>query len=167
MTIELSTEELAAELVRRQQQEQQEQERQTAVIREAQQEWSRELLRAHKAREQQLEDEGTASMEAAEKAISDGDLTGAFLHYTGWHASRQARSYLRSSAQSAINRVPGYAGPNIMDLRMVDADFQSWLNQQIHRLAERDGSNRAEEIIGAELPTSYDEATAWLESNRD
>lgn len=166
MTVELTTEQLAAELERRQQTEQQEQERQAAVLREAQQDWSRAVLDAHKQREAELEAEGNASMAAAEKAISEGDLTGAYFNYTGWHASRQARYYLRTAAQSAKNRVPDYSGGHVVDLRIVDSDFHGWLNNQVHKLAERDGAKRVEEILGADIPTNYEEAKAWLESNQ-
>lgn len=166
MTVELSTQELAAELARRQQTEQQEQQRQADTIREAQQDWSRALLTAHKEREAELEAEGTASMAAAEKAISEGDLAGAYFNYTGWHAARMARYYLRTHAQSAVNRVPDYRGGNITDLRIVDSDFHGWLNNQVHKLAERDGAARFEEILGADIPTNYEGAKAWLDGNQ-
>lgn len=166
MTIKLSTEELAAELDRRQQDQEAEAAHQAETLREAQQEWSKALLRVFKAKESQLEEEGAASMKAAEESIREGDLAGAYFKYTGYHASRMARYNLRGAAQSSINRVPGYDGPNINDLRTIDSDFPDWLNNQVHRLAERDGSARFEEILGADIPTNYEDAKAWLESNR-
>lgn len=165
MTTELSIDQLAAELERRRREQEAEQQRQADILREAQKEWSADLLKVHKAMSQQLEAEGNAAMAAAEAAISDGDLTTAYFNYTGWHASRSARYHLNSTAQSAANRVD-FKGYTIPDFRIVDSDFGTWLNQQVHRLADRDGAARFEELMGAEIPTSYEEAAAWLEANR-
>lgn len=166
MTIKLSTEELAAELSRRQQQEQEEQQHQTDAIRQAQQDWSEAILKAHKAREDQLEEEGRTSMAAAEKAVQDGDLAAAFLGYTSWHSSRMARYYLRLAAQNAVNRVPNYNGPAIPDLRLIDVAFPEWLNEQCSKLSSRNGAERYEATLGAEIPTSIEEAEAWLKAKQ-
>jgi hypothetical protein len=166
MTVELTTEQLAQELDRRRQQDQQDQQDQAATIQTAQKDWSKALLNVHKAKDQQLEEEGHASMAAAEKALQDGDLAGAYFNYIGWHASRWARIHLRADAQSSVNRVPEYTGPAIPDLRIIDVQFPEWLNEQGGKLATGNGADRYEEILGAGIPTSYEEATAWLEADR-
>jgi hypothetical protein len=166
MTIELTTEQLAQELERRQQQEAQDQQHQAATIEAAQEEWSRELLKTYKAREEELEEDGRASMEAGEKAAQAGDLAGAFIGYTGWHAARMGRYYLRLAAQSAVNRVPDYTGPHISDLRLVDVAFSEWLNDQAAKLSAHNGADKYEATLGAEIPTNYEEATAWLNAQQ-
>ncbi|WP_104062735.1 hypothetical protein [Arthrobacter sp. 4R501] len=165
MTIKLSTEELAQELESRRQQEQAEGQRRADVVTAAQKEWSKEILRTYKETETKLEEDGAAAITAAEKAVSDGDLAGAFIGYTNWHASRWARYHLRSSAQASINRVPEYTGPTPPDLRIADVKFPEWLNSQCERLAQRNGINSYEDAIGPEIPTSYEDAAAWLEAS--
>lgn len=165
-TTELTTEELAQELARRQEQEAQDQRQQADTIRTAQHEWSKKLLNVHKAKDEQLEEEGRASMAAAEKALQAGDLAGAYVGYIGWHASRWARIHLRFDAQSSVNRVPEYTGPNIPDLRIVDVQFPEWLNEQGGKLAAAKGADHYDEILGGGIPTNYEEAAAWLEAHR-
>ncbi|MBX7445460.1 MULTISPECIES: hypothetical protein [unclassified Arthrobacter] len=166
MTAELSIQELQAEIERRQREEVAEQQRRASVLQEAQIDWSRALLKSHKAREQELEEAGSAAMKAGEQAVRGGDLAAAFQGYTTWHASRMARYHLRSAAQSAINRVPDYRGSNIPDLRIVDVTFHEWLNEQCSKLATSNGADLYEQTVGAEIPTSYEEAAAWMEANR-
>lgn len=164
MTTNLET--LRAELAAAEAEAQAEQQRQAGVLREAQKEWSADLLRLHKQREQQLEDEGNASMDAAAQALRDGDLPAAYFNYVGWHASRSARQRLRSEAQSAVNRVPEHQGGTVPDLRIVDVNFTDWLNTQGEKIASSQGADRYEEILGADIPTNYEDAKAWLEANR-
>ena len=166
MTTELTTEQLAQELERRQQAEQEEQQRQAETLRAAQQAWSADLLLVYKNKELQLEEEGTASMAAAEKALGEGDLTGAYFNYTGWHSSRAARYQMRTAAESAVQRVPDYNEGIISPLRWVAPDFPTWLNEQCSKLADRDGHKRYEELLGRDIPVTYPEAAAWLEANR-
>lgn len=165
MTIKLSTEELAQELESRRQQEQAEGQRRADVVTAAQKEWSKEILRTYKETETKLEEDGAAAMVAAEKAVTAGDFSGAFAGYTNWHASRWARYYLRSAAQNSISRVPGYTGPAIPDLRIADVKFPEWLNSQCERLSSRNGADMFEDAMGPEIPTSYEDAAAWLEMN--
>ncbi|WP_104061112.1 hypothetical protein [Arthrobacter sp. 4R501] len=165
MTIKLSTEALAQELESRRQQEQTEGQRRADVVTAAQKEWSKEILRTYKETETKLEEDGAAAMVAAEKAVTDGDLSGAFTGYTNWHASRWARYHLRSSAQASINRVPEYTGPAIPDLRVADVKFPEWLSSQCERLASLNGAEMFEDAIGPEIPTNYEDAAAWLEAS--
>ncbi|MHA7298221.1 hypothetical protein [Pseudarthrobacter sp. MDT3-1] len=165
MTIKLTTEELAQELESRRQQEQAEGQRRAGVVTAAQKEWSKEILRTYKETETKLEEDGAAAITAAEKAVTDGDFSGAFTGYTNWHASRWARYHLRSAAQNSINRVPEYTGATPPDLRIADVKFPEWLNSQCERLAQRNGITSYEDAIGPEIPTSYEDAAAWLETN--
>lgn len=164
MTIKLSTEELAQELESRRQEEQTEGQRRADVVTAAQKEWSKEILRTYKETETKLEEDGTAAMVAAEKAVTDGDFAGAFTGYTNWHASRWARYHLRSAAQNSINRVPEYTGPTPPDLRIADVKFPEWLNTQCERMASRNGADMFEDAIGPEIPTDFAAATAWLDA---
>lgn len=161
-TIKLSTEELAAELTRREQDQAAEQERQAAVLAEAQQAWATDVIGRHIDLDQQLEAEGKQHYEAAVDAAKAMDLSKAFESYSTYLATRHARARLRSNAHGAAN-LSGYAGRILPDLSWVQPTFAEFLDQN------SPVSELGEEIAWThtkEQPTSYEEATAWLEANR-
>lgn len=160
-TIKLSTEELAAELARREQAQTAEQERQAAVLAEAQQAWARDVISRHITLDQQLEEEGKQHAEAATAAAKAMDLSEAFKAYSMYLATRHARARLRSHAQGAAN-LSGYAGRILPDLSWVQPTFAEFLDQNspVTTLGEDIAWTHA-----SEQPTSYEEAAAWLENN--
>lgn len=165
MTLELTTEQLHQELTRRQEEGHQEQQRQAAVTQAAREAWAVHTIAKHEALEKQLEDDGAASMDAAIRAVQDGDLAAAFIGYTEWHASRWARNHLRNATQSAINISPGTTARELPNLRIVDVSFNDWLNEQCATLASKNGVGKFEDAAGPGIPTNYEEATAWMEGN--
>lgn len=162
MTIDLTTAELAQELTRRQDAAQQEQQRQAATLQAAREAWAAHTIANHEAIEKQLEDDGAASMAAAVQAVKDGDLPGAFIGYTNWHASRYARTHLRDATNSAYNIIG--SNRTLTSLRLVDVSFNKWLNDQCSAAASKNGVDIFEAVNGPNQPTSYDEAVAWNEA---
>lgn len=161
MTTDLSTEELTAELARREQAQVAEQERQARVLAEAQQAWAKDAISRHIELDQQLEEEGKKHAAAATTAAKAMDLSAAFESYSLYLATRHARARLRSHAQGAAN-ISEYTGRILPDLSWIQPTFAEFLDQN------SPVSELGEKIAGShttELPTSYEEAAAWLEAN--
>lgn len=161
MTTDLSTEELTAELARREQAQIAEQERQAAVLAEAQQAWAKQVISRHIEIDQQLEDEGKQHSDTAIDAAKTMDLSKAFEAYSLYLATRHARARLRSHAQGAAN-ISGYTGRILPDLSWIQPTFAEFLDQNspVSQLGEELAWTHT-----TEQPTSYEEATAWMEAN--
>lgn len=160
MTIELSTEELAQELARRQQADSAEQERRADALREAQDAHARHVLNTHQAHDARLIEEGREHQDAAVQALRDLDLNAAFAHYTKWKATRIIRSDIRTAAQNAAVRLQDPRP--LVDIRDVLETFNDWVARETSGMNRPElllADGRAEELLGAQ-PLTYEDLEA-------
>lgn len=141
MTTELSTQELAAELARREAVAAAKAAADAARLREAQDAYDRHVLATYKSLEQQQADEGQVHLEAARAGLDALDLNAAYAGFCKWKASRIIRSDIRTAAQTAQRRQANEV--TLADMREVNQTFMEWLQ------LETSGFNRPEDAAAA------------------
>ncbi|MCU1639713.1 MAG: hypothetical protein JWL94_2360 [Microbacteriaceae bacterium] len=160
MTIELTTEQLAAELERRRQQEQQDQQHRADALREAQDNHARRVLDAYETLDAQLTSEGRQHQDAALRALRDLDLNAAFARFTQWKATRIIRQDIRDSTRSAAARLND---PRIIpELRDALEPFNEWLARETTGMSRPElflAEGRADELLGTQ-PLTYEDLEA-------
>lgn len=136
-TNKLSTEDLAAELARRQQDQEAEAAHQAAELKAAQHDYYRNALAMHRELDEQLGAEGMDHLTSSRAALQELDLNAAFAGFTKWKATRITRDEIRSAAQSAA-AVLATGEAALTPLRDVNQTFTEWLH------IETSGAHRPE-----------------------
>lgn len=107
----------------------------------------------------QLKDEGSAALDRARAAVVAGDLTGAYVDYVEWHASRGTRTSMRNLASTAATHLK--ADRIFTEMRDVAFDFQTFVNDSARQRISNVINDRLATLAG-EAPQDLEAAEAWL-----
>lgn len=142
----MSAEELAAELARKQQAQAAEQAERAQRIEDARKAWAEATWTSHADREEDLKAKGEGAREAFSQAVRVSDLSAAFA---AWIDERSAR-YAQESARNKTKAAAGILGEridHIPDLRWYDPDFLRRLEEEADKQARANGYDLADELV--------------------
>lgn len=151
-SIKLSTEDLAAELARREQEEAATAQATAAALQAAQDAYDQRILTDYTSTDTSLTDQAQDAMTAARAALSSGDLPAAYAGYHKWHVARAARAALAELRNNAATRQNHHI-EQVHVPRAVDVTFDAWIQLEAPPLIHAAGHDAIEAHFG-EFPTS-------------
>ncbi len=150
----LTTDDLAKEVARREAEAQREQRERAQQLEAARKAWAAQTWAQHAQTEEKLQECGQRAREQFTAAVQAADLLAAFA---AWMDERSAR-YARESARNKVVQAGTALGErvdHIPDLRWYDPDFLKRLEEEADKHARTIGYDLADEIV-PDAPTEVE-----------
>lgn len=143
----MTAEELATELARRQEAQAAEAAERAQRLEDARKAWAEQTWNGREQTEAELQERGAKAREAFSAAVRAADLPGAFAAWIAERSARYARESVRNKTVNAGRAIGDEQANHLADVRWYDPDFLRRLEDEADKHARANGYDLADEIV--------------------